>query len=261
MKTYQKNSVKLLTIVALSFSTFALTSINSSAATKKVSYKSTSLKYFREVKPGLNTIVYSKPSLKSEKMTKIPANSGVVITGQTSKGFSKIRYQFGYAYVKTANLMKASSNTSTKYARNIHQKYHYDLPLNAGSGFARTFYAKYTTTYKYIPAVKNFWHLTSSPDQTSEAEYDTKKGLYVGDMEDGYLSLAIKYPVSTKKSWVGPYGTKTKVISKKNTVKTTAGTFKNVVSVKNGKIVSYFAPNKGLIQVKENNKTVLKLIK
>ncbi|GEK33592.1 SH3 domain-containing protein [Kurthia sibirica] len=226
------------------------------------SYKTTSLKDFRTVKNTSSVYIYSKPSIKSAKLQKLPKNSAVVITSKKSGSFTKIRYIFGYAYIKTAHLSKATPANNAPLARDISKKYHYELPYNNGSRFNNKFNASFTKVYAPNKAVQNFWLYHSEPDQKGVVEFDTTRGLYMGDIENGYLSLAVKYPTRKNATWSGSYGNKSRIISTKSTVKTTAGTFKNVVIVKNSGNYSYFAPNKGLILLKnKHKKTIMKLIK
>lgn len=253
-----KKTGTFITITAVAFSILTLTPTFSQA---KSTYKTVSVEQFREVQPNKTVHIFSKPSANSKKYVKLPKNSGVVVTGQTKNGFSKIRYQFQYAYVKTSALKKVSAKTGTHYARDISKKYRYDVPMNAGSIYARTFTASFLKTYKPSPAVTNFWFYKSSPTQFGITEYDTSKGLYTGDIEDGYLSLSIKYPIKKNLIWSGELGQKTKITQTKATVKTKAGTFKNVVVTQNGKMTYYYAPNKGLIQTKDRGKTFIQLTK
>lgn len=254
-----KKTTTLFTTATLALGVLTLSPTFSQA--KSSTYKTASVEQFREVQPNKTVHIFSKPSASSKKYVKLPKNSGVVVTGQTKNGFSKIRYQFQYAYVKTSALKKVSPKAGTHYARDISKKYRYDVPMNAGSIYARTFTASFLKTYKPSPAVTNFWFYKSSPTQFGIMEYDTAKGLYTGDVEDGYLSLSIKYPLKKNLIWSGELGQKTKITQTKATVKTKAGTFKNVVVTQNGKMTYYYAPNKGLIQTKDRGKTFIQLTK
>jgi len=230
--------------------------------TSKTSYQVSSLDKFRTVSNSKTVYIYRSPSATSKKLVKIPKNSAVIIVGPQSKGFSKIQFEFGFAYVKTSDLQKAKARNGTTYARNIQHNYRYELPLNKGTSFKNTFTAKYMKTYAESKALKNFWLYKSEPDNKGIVEYDTAKGLYVGDTDDGYLSLAVKYGAKKGATWKGQYGDTSKVISTTATVKTAAGTYKNVTIVKSNGESSYYAPNKGLIVVKNNKGlTVMKLIK
>lgn len=226
------------------------------------SYKTTDLNHFRTVLNSKTVYIYSKPSATSKKLQKLPKNSAVIITNKQSGDFTKIRYVFGYAFIKTASLKTATVNTGSPYARTINKVYRYDIPYNKNSTFKNNFTATYTNRYASNKSIQNFWHYSSSPDQKGVEEYETNKGLYVGDIEDGYLSLEVKYPVKKNATWTGAAGKKSTIISTTATVKTKAGTFNKVVIVKNNNDYSYYAPNKGLILLKnKDKKTVFKLIK
>lgn len=87
---------------------------------------------------------------------------------------------------------------------------------------------------------------------------ETKKGLY-----DSFTNKVISYPIKKGKVWYDKYNEnyKYKIIDSKRTVKTKAGTFKNVIVVKGndtkskGYSVSYYAPNVGIILITRADKT------
>lgn len=87
---------------------------------------------------------------------------------------------------------------------------------------------------------------------------ETKNGLY-----DSFRNKDISYPVKKGKVWYDKYNKnyKYKIIDSKRTIKTKAGTFKNVIVVKEnntkskGYSVSYYAPNTGIILLTRSDKT------
>lgn len=247
MRIIKKKQLTLLTTIALSSTIFLAIPQNSEAATN--TYKTASLKEFRLVKPNQTVYIYSQPSVKSNKLDKLPNNSAVIVTGKTSNGFSQTRHAFGYAYVKTTALKKAQTNTKKlKYARNISKNYSYYQFDKNYYNFNRNISAKYHTKYGGNAVVKNFWLFSGTPLTFPTTEYETNSGLYVGNMDYGYLTLELKYPLKKNSTWKADFNQNAKIISTNSTVKTKAGTFKNVVAVKQGSVTNYYAPNKGLIK-------------
>lgn len=247
MRHITKKKLAYTTII-FSLSTLAFVSVQSGTMSVKAATQATSINELRTVKNNKTVYIYSKPTTKSTKNTKLPKNSAVVVTGKTQNGFSQIRYAFSYAYVKTASLSKVSANNSlTSYARDTSKAYKYKNPDLAGSGYKQSFTASYLKKHKAAQSLKNFWYYNSAPGPLAFNEYDTSKGLYEGFIEDGYLTLAMKYPVKKNSTWTS-YGKTSKVISTTKTVKTSAGTYKNVKVVTNNGYTSYYAPNKGLIK-------------
>lgn len=244
-KQHMKIMFVLLTPI-LGFSILTAMPQTTSAVSK--SYKTTSINDLRTVSNKQSFYIYSKASASSTKHDKLPKNSAVVVTGKTSNGFSQIRYAFSYAYVKTSALSKSKSPTSSvRYARDISKSYAYSQPNLAGTGYNKNFTATYYKTHHASKALRNFWYYNSAPSPLAYSEYETKNGLYEGFVEDGYLTLILKYPVKSSSKW-SSYGKTSEIISTKSTVKTLNGTFKNVVVVKNNGNYNYYAPNKGLIK-------------
>lgn len=236
------------TSIVFGLTTLAFVSLHSETTIAKTSTNITSVNDLRTVKNNQTVYIYSKPTSKSTKNTQLPKNSAVVITGKTQNGFSQIRYAFNYAYVKTSSLAKVTKNSSsTRYARDTSKIYKYKNPDLAGSGYKQTFTSNYFRTHSAAKSLKNFWYYNTAPGPLAYNEYDTSKGLYEGFIEDGYLTLAMKYPVKKNSTWTS-YGKTSKVVSTTETLKTTAGTFNNVKVVTNGGYTSYYAPNKGLIK-------------
>lgn len=199
-----------------------------------------------------NVYIYWKPKANAEKAMKLGKNTGVFTTGKKKNGYSQIRYSFTYAYVKTSALKSVAPNTKKKYAWNIAStNYKFKLYGDEKGNFK----PKYYNTYKKDLSVKQFWLFSTTYSTLSTNEFDTSKGLYSGQAEDGIYALTVKYPVKNNSTWVAD-GRKYKILSNNSKVKTPAGTFNNVVKVHVGNSISYYAPNKGLIksQTKFKNK-------
>lgn len=247
MRHITRKKIAYSTII-FGLTTLAFVAVQSGTTTAKTASNVTAVNELRTIKNNQTVYIYSKPTTKSTKNTKLPKNSAVVVTGKTQNGFSQIRYAFNYAYVKTSSLSKVTVNkSSTRYARDTSKVYKYKNPDLAGSGYKQTFTADYLRTHKAAKSLKNFWYYNSELGPLAYNEYDTSKGLYEGFIEDGYLTMALKYPVKKNSTW-SSYGKTSQVISTTTTVKTAAGTYKNVKVVKNNGYTSYYAPNKGLIK-------------
>lgn len=253
MTYFKKKHQSLFLAVTIGISFITISSLPEPTASATKKYKTTSISQFKIAKKP--TYIYQKASSSSEKREKIQKNMGVVATGKKKNGFSQIRYGFAYAYVKTTTLKSAKPNKSKKkYAWAINQKYKFKTPLYEENSYM---YPKFHKTYSTSPAVRNFWMYTMYNAMVlTKTEHETSKGLYEGSGEGSSEILVLKYPIKKNSKWTSS-GMKFKIISTKATVKTSAGTFKNVVKVKTDNYsISYYAPNKGLIKqtTKSNGK-------
>lgn len=79
-------------------------------------------------------------------------------------------------------------------------------------------------------------------------EKETTSGLYDGE----YKILA--YPIKSGKKWKDNFGHSYEIISTNKTIKTPAGTFKNVIAVKDEYEISYYAKGVGLIRLDNGEK-------
>lgn len=245
----RKQLAPILAVIC-GISLFIFNPITENSAVATSSYKVTSVSKFKTVKTP--TYIYRQPKKYAEKAEKLQKNMGVVTTGKTKNGYSQIRYAFNYAYVKTVALQSVKANTSTKkYAWAINKKYNFKIPNYTGSN--SSFKPKFYKTYSTSTAVRNFWLYPFAESTLTKTEYDTSKGLYEGVGEGSASTLVLKYPIKKNSIWTSN-GVKYKILSTKATVKTAAGTFKNVVKVTDSYYVSYYAPNKGLIKVQYKDK-------
>lgn len=246
MKFNKKKQLSILLAVAVGFSTFTFTSVDKNTTFAKEKYTVGTVSKFKTVKSSSKQVyVYRKASTSSEKSFPLGKNMGVMTTGKTQNGFSQIRSSFGYGYVKTSVLKSVKANTSSKkYAWNTSGNYKFKLfKSHANKSFQPLFYKVYNKNL----SVRNNWLYSDGNMTVGLNEFDTNKGLYSGLSENGIYNLVVKYPVKKNKSWTSE-GQKYKILSTTVTVKTSAGTFKNVVKVKSGSYISYYAPNKGLIK-------------
>lgn len=252
-----KKMTKTFGTIALSLGLLSTTI--ATGTVNAATYDTASIKDFRTV--HTQTSVYSKPSQTAKKVGSLRSTEAVVINKNVANGWTKIRFGFETGYVKTSALKKAAANTSTSYAKNISKKYTYTTPQNKGSEFTTQYVAQFKKAMAYNDSSVNFWFYNSEPDAQGVTEYDTAKGLYVGNVDTGKLELAVPYPAKKGTSFKGFDHKKSVVFSTTATVKLHGKTYKNVVIIKNGGQQYYYAPNKGLIQLRENGKALVKLVK
>ncbi|MFJ8260533.1 SH3 domain-containing protein [Rummeliibacillus sp. NPDC094406] len=224
-------------------------------------YKTASIKSFKLIRTNKTIKIYEKASTKSNVMDSIKNDQGVVVLKNYNNGWSKVSLQFDTGYIQSKYLYSAKANTKNHYAMNTKKTYSYYSPENNGSGFKSYSKATFKKLYSANKTLTNFWYFNSEPDANGRMEYETSKGLYSGYKDIGIASLAIKYPVKLNSSWKGLDGQTLKIVDTNKMVKTKAGTFNNVVVVKegNGKNYSYYAPKVGLIKQTYNGKTLNEL--
>lgn len=134
------------------------------------------------------------------------------------------------------------------------------LPANASKKVSYLMDKKKLYTYTHYPNVDTvkfkekteygFDEWVNKKDVPCFAYKETKNGLY-----GSFREKAISYPIKKGKVWYDKYETnyKYKIVDSKKTLKIKAGTFKNVVVVKEKNIhekgysVSYYAPNIGIV--------------
>lgn len=231
--------------------------LSTTTAANATTYDTTSLKDFRTV--HTNTTVYAKPSQTASKVGSLRNTEAVVIERTLNDGWTKVRFGFDTAYVKTSALEKAQANKKTSYAKNIAKQYMYAMPQNKGSEYSVRFTATFKRAMNYNDSTVNFWFANSQPDAQGTTEYDTAKGLYVGNVDTGKLELALKYPVKKGTSFTGLDGKTSKVIATNKTLKLNQKTYKKVVVVKNGTHEYFYAPQVGLVQQRINGASFLQL--
>lgn len=243
-----KNMTKTFGAVALT-----LGLLGSATTASATTYDTASLKEFRTVHTKAD--VYSKPSETAKILGSFTPNEAVIIERPVNKTFTKIRFGFDTGYVKTSTLKKAKANKGTTYAKNIEKTYTYVLPQNKGSDYATRYTTAFKRTMNYNDSSVNFWFANSQPDAQGVTEYDTSKGLYVGNVDSGKLELALRYPVKKHATFKSLYGQKAKIIATNQTLKLHKHTYRHVVVVKNGNATYYYAPQVGLIKQTFNGQT------
>lgn len=166
-----------------------------------------------------------------------------VIVYEDEGGWSEIRFNSQKAYVMTNYIRSMTSflmDTDKHYVYRVDGK----VELHRHTGRDDVWY-KWTVDQRWTYAVT-----------------ETGKGLYWGLPESEYATV-LSYPLKKGKAWAsGPYGNGTSVILGVNqTMKTKAGTFKGVVTVKTptNHVVSY-APNIGEIKSVKDGKVKAELI-
>ena len=247
-----KKMTKTFGAIALTLGLLTTTTAANAAA-----YDTTSLKDFRTV--HTHATVYAKPSETASKVGSLRNTEAVVIERTLSDGWTKVRFGFDTAYVKTSALKKAQANTKTVYAKNISKKYTFVMPQNKGSEYNTRFTATFKRTMNYNDSAVNFWFANSQPDAQGTTEYDTAKGLYVGNVDTGKLELALKYPVKKGTTFKGFDGKTSKVIATKQKRTVNGKSYGNVVVVKNGTHRYFYAPQVGLVEHRVNDTSLLQL--
>lgn len=146
-----------------------------------------------------------------------------------------------YATGPSAEATKKVSYLMDK--KKVYSYYRYDA---GESNYEEKVKFKKVTSYGFNEWVNKY-------DAPCFAYKETKKGLY-----DGFVLNVLKYPIKKGNKWKDIEGNSYKIVSDKKTIKTKAGTFKNVVEVKRNfkgqkrYYVDYYAPNIGLILSKSN---------
>lgn len=200
--------------------------------------------------------VRSGPGTNYKSVGSLKNNTQVTVYSQTKSGWSEIRYNKKKAYVSTKFLRMYS------YLMDKTKVYTFK---SGGHTYRTAFKSKEKDWDEWIE-----WKQNTSDDYTLAIAEDNL-GLYSGEKvefvaSDGYDSYIefyqdLAYPIKLGKEW-DDWGTKKKITSVNGTLKTPAGTFKSVVTVKSEDgYVNYFAPNVGFIKGTYNGKTTSELIK
>ena len=231
MKTFGKT---LLLIVLLLSATFPFQSTSSHAASSKVGYVS--------ISSGVLN-VRSGPGNNYKVIGSLKNNASVSVYSQSKNGWSQIGYKKGKAYVSSQYLRMYS------YLMDKTKIYTYK---SEGKTYKHSYKGKYDGWDEWMTSSSNATYLV----------YENNEGLYTGYPESEYYT-DLAYPLKVGKSWtIGYEGEGTSKITALNgTLKTPAGTFKNVVTVKDDDgYVSYYAPNVGFIKGTYKGKTNSELV-
>ncbi|MFJ8246200.1 SH3 domain-containing protein [Peribacillus asahii] len=243
-----KRLFKLIIMLVFVFSFFSFNSSTTEAATAKIAYVDISSGSLN-VRNGAGTNYKKVGSLKKD--------TEVYVYSETKSGWSEIRYNNKKAYVSTEYL-----NFVVSYLRDKSKIYTY----RSTSGQKNKAKLSSEKTYKKIYTGEGHdggyeWVSNHGIDIIEE----DSSGLYQGG-SDGFYFAQIAYPVIVGKSWIASENKEiATILSVNKTIKTSAGTFKNVVEVKyeydNGYYyTAYFAKNVGLIKSVSKDETYYELV-
>ncbi|WP_157827658.1 SH3 domain-containing protein [Niallia nealsonii] len=231
-----KKALKIFIVLAL-FLGIGSNISNVNAATKYSATVNTKILNVRE-----------KTSDKSKKVGTLKKGTKVTVYSKTKSGWSQIVYKKKKAYVATKYLKFAPSTKKVSYLRNKNKIYVYD---DANRG---TFTEKYVTT-KDDWSIWNTYLYNGKDVLWQKKEKEDSKGLY--SKYDKDVKTLLQYPIKLGKSWSYKSDGDTytiKITSLNKTIKTKAGTFKNVLELtitnkkKTFQEKDYYAPGNGLIK-------------
>lgn len=188
--------------------------------------------------------VREKGTTSSKKVGSLPKGSIIYVYAKTKNGWSETWFKNKKAYVQTKYLKLSSKLSFKKDKTKVYTFW------ESGS----------ISTERYLGRIngKDVWESQGEGYHIGYTEDETKNGLYYEG--EGERSLVIPFPLIVGKSWYSA-GEKNIITSLTKTVKTPAGTFKNVIEIKNGSIKYYYARSVALIKVSENSKTISQLTK
>ena len=195
-----------------------------------------------------------KASTKAKKVGSLKKGTKVTVYSKTKSGWSEIRYNKKKAYVSTEFLKFKKKRTSYKMDTSKVYVYKSDGIKHSYSSEGK----KYDYDKAWI-----IWNAKESGRSWTEIEKETSEGYYIGYPESDYF-IILAYPLKVGANWETWDGNDihlATVTSMSKTVKTSAGTFKNVVEVKESQgYTSYYAKNVGLIKSLNNGKVTSELI-
>lgn len=205
---------------------------------------------------GLN--VREKASAKS-KIVGWLKKGNVIPIYSTSKGWGVTRYKNKKAYV-SLKYIKLTPAPAMSFTMDKSKTYVYSV------------YGE-ETVYKYLSSSKfgtpyqwNKW-IVEKEDVNVYYERESDSELLLASEEQdgsiGHPTVMLKYPLYVGQTWkpLQKSGS-VKITSMNKSVKTPAGTFKNVIEVKSSQAdsVAYYAKNIGMIKTIENGKTTQELV-
>jgi uncharacterized protein YraI len=196
--------------------------------------------------------VREEASIKAKKVGSLKKGTKVTVYSKTKSGWSEIRYNKKKAYVSTKYLKFATKQAS--YNRDTSKVYVYKIE---GKNYT------YSSTGKKYNKVWTIWNVKSAGENWTEIDQETSKGYYMGWPESEYYT-ALVYPLKTGakwEAWEEGFKYTSNVTSMRKTVKTPAGTFKNVVEVKKSDgFTRYYVKDVGLIKSIYNGKKQSELV-
>ncbi|OCA92936.1 SH3 domain-containing protein [Pseudobacillus wudalianchiensis] len=181
--------------------------------------------------------VRSGPGTNYQKVGSLKNNTAVTVYSQLKNGWSQINYNNKKAYV--------SSQYVRMYSFLMDKTKIYTYKTE-GSYYKTQYVGKYRDWDKWVD---------------NEGFYITKedsKGLYTGWPNAAFFT-DLAYPLKVGMEWTD-WEVKNKIIAINGTLKTPAGTFKNVVTVKSSDgYTTYFAQNVGFLKAVSNGVTMSEL--
>ncbi|MED1467619.1 SH3 domain-containing protein [Bacillus salipaludis] len=191
--------------------------------------------------------VREKATIHSKKMGSLKKGAKVTVFSKTKTGWSQISYKSKKGYVYTKYLKFAPTTSRSVYSRNKNKIYVY---VNENAGI------HITKKYRGSASGWAVWNIYYESDKVGQEKLkEDGKGLYL--KQDNKVNTLLHYPVKVGKTWVDQFNGDTyttKITSLAKTVKTDAGTFKNVMelTITNKKKTylekAYYAPKIGLIK-------------
>lgn len=196
--------------------------------------------------------VREKPSTTSKVVGWLKKGTIVQIYS-TKKGWGEVWFKNKKAYV-SLKYIKLSSSLSFKKDKT---KTYVFKTYGDKSVYKYVSSSRFGTPYEW-----NKWTMEMG-ETTVFYERESKSELLLSSNPKGSATIQLKYPLYVGQTWKpNPKNQSFKITALNKTVKTPAGTFKNVIEVKQGSIaVYYFAKNIGLIKRIENGKTTEELQK
>ena len=198
--------------------------------------------------------VREKASSHAKKVGTLKKGTKITVYSKSKTGWSQIKYKSKKAYVPTKDLKFTKDKKKTSYLSDKSKVYYY---RQDGGTWYEKYSGKsfngYSLWYGYYGGQKNPGFIVKE-DST---------GLYRNELTLSKKLTkwypVLKYPIKVGNSWSYKMNGLTwsyKITAINKTIKTKAGTFKNVVEVTdiNG-IKDYYAPNVGLIKVHADEST------
>ena len=230
---------------------------SSTTENKPLTSKATT-KYIQE--PGAN--VRQKGNVSSKILGKLTPGTKVTAYGTTKDGWVKIKYNNGTAYVykdyigakkpaATTDNKPPATSTKKGYALDTSKTYTYALNSSTVTLSSK---GKKTSTGYTVWSMKDNKKKKTSTIYLKEV---ANKGLYYKKAGEKTVKL-LGYPFAVGDIYKNG-STTYKVTGVNKTVKTTAGTFQNTVTVKAANETYYIAPTTGVVKITKGSKTLFQL--
>jgi hypothetical protein len=145
------------------------------------------------------------------------------------------------ASIFSFSIQKSLAATKVSYLMNSNDNYTYTYYDT--SSHKATF--SETDTFQGHEKCGDLWSHTAGLTCWKE----TSAGLFASDEGPSAFYEVLPYPIKLGKKWKGSDGSTIAIVGENKTVKTPAGTFKNVVVVQSGSEKSYYAAGYGCIRI------------